>query len=94
MPYVFVDEVPEGMELADVVERAEHESLLDSLKTAENMRDDAIQKAEELEKELHEQKRKYAETFLSKPKQNSIPLNNDFVEPEHAPQSFAELFNL
>ena len=92
MPYVFYDEVPEGMEPASVVELSEHESLLESLRMAENMRDAAIEKAENLEKDLYEQKKKYAETFLSKP-QN--PLN--FIEPQepaHSPQTFSELFKM
>ena len=91
MPYVFYDEVPEGMEPSDVVERSEHESILESLRTAESMRDAAIKKAEELEKDLHEQKKKYAETFLSKPATNSLPA---IEEPKHAPQSFSELFKM
>ena len=92
MPYVFFDVLPEGMEEVDVVERTEHEQLLESLRTAETMRDEAIDKAVELEKSLHEQKRKYAETFLTKPSTtNPFP---DFEEPQHSPQTFNELFNM
>ena len=92
MPYVFYEVLPEGMEEVDVVERSEHEQLLESLRTAETMRDEAIDKAVELEKSLHEQKRKYAETFLTKtPEPNPFP---DFEEPQHSPQTFNELFNM
>ena len=91
MPYVFYDEVPEGMEPVDVVERSEHDSILESLRNAESMRDAAIERAESLEHDLKEQKKKYAETFLSTPKPSIDPIHK---EPVHNPQTFSELFKL
>lgn len=90
MPYVYYDELPEGMEESNVVDRAEHETLLESLRTAESMRDAAIQRAEDFESQLHEQKKKYAETFLSK---SPAPKGHEPVkEPNSTPQTFEDLF--
>ena len=91
MPYVFVEVLDEGQEEADVVERSQFEEVLDSLHTAESMRDSAIQRAEQSEKDLAAQKRKYAETFLSKP-----PVATANVEPsspQFMPQTFDDLLS-
>lgn len=83
MPYVYVDEIPEGAEEADVVER----DLLDSVA---DERDAALSKAESLAAELDDTKRKFAEAVLDgatiKRKQE------EDVELEREPMTFENLF--
>ena len=90
MPYVFVEELAEGQEEADVVERSQLDEVMESLRTAETMRDSAIQRAEQSESALAAQKKKYAETFLSTPKPR-----DDFGSapeiPAFRPQTFEDL---
>lgn len=90
MPYLYVEELEEGQEEADVVERSVHDSVLESLRTAEQMRDDAISRAEAAEGDLRKQKEKYANTFLSKKPESGDPVPHP--KPEIPPQSFSDLF--
>jgi hypothetical protein len=90
MPYVFYEELPEGMSEADVVERAELESTLEELESAREQRDQAISRAESAEQGLREAKEKYANTFLSKPPTRLEPKE----KPKLSAQSISELFKI
>lgn len=87
MPYVFYEELPEGLEEADVVERSELDSLTEELNNAREQRDQAISRAETAEDGWEKAKQKYADTFLSRkpPKSDPEPLNLQ-------PQTLMELF--
>lgn len=90
MPYVFYDELPEGLQEADVVERAELESLNEELEQAREQRDQAIERAQAAEKGWEESKQKYANTFLrSKPPEPNPPKPLDL-----RPQTINELFKI
>ena len=67
MPYVFVEELQEGQEEADVIERTEHDALQQQLEETRTQRDQAIERAETAEKGWRESKEKYANTFLTTP---------------------------
>lgn len=66
MPYIFVEELPEEVEEADVVERSELDSAITERDEARTQRDEAIERAVSAENDLAKQKEKYANTFLSK----------------------------
>ena len=65
MPYIFVEELGEDMEEADVVERSELDSAILERDDARSQRDEAIERASRAESDLAAQKEKYANTFLS-----------------------------
>lgn len=89
MPYVFVDELQEGQEEAQVVEKGEHDELSRQLEEAREQRDKAIERAETAEKGWQEAKEKYANTFLTTP--SKIKESNE-IRVKRA-QSVRELFN-
>lgn len=64
MPYVFYDELPEGMEEAQVVEQSVFDSIQTSYEEACVARDDAIEKLARTHDELKEYKAKYAKVVL------------------------------
>lgn len=66
MPYVFLEELGEGQEEADVVERSEYESLNEKLQSALDQRDQAIERAVKAEGDYGKMRQKYADTFLNK----------------------------
>ena len=92
MPYVFYEELPDGMEEADVVERAELDSTLEELEAAREQRDQAIERAEAAEDGWRKSKEKYANTFLrTKPK----PTGGNAPDPKaYGAQSVRDLFKI
>lgn len=89
MPYVFVEQVEEGMQEADVIERSDFDALSEELESVRNQRDSAIERAVKAEEDYGKMREKYANTFLtSKPKKEEMskPINL-------APQSLEELFS-
>lgn len=92
MPYVYYEELPEGMEEADVVERAELDSTIEELETAREQRDQAIERAETAEEGWRKSKEKYANTFL-----RTKPRDEGFKPPDpkaYGAQSVSELFKI
>lgn len=65
MPYVYYDELPEGAEPADVVTRAEYDSLIEERDSTIRQRDDALGEIENARKEVRDVKAKYADYILS-----------------------------
>lgn len=85
MPYVFVDELDEGMEEADVRSAEEYDALGASLDSVTKERDELTAKYEEMvaradsvSKELDDAKRKFASAFLNAPFRD----DNRHEEPE------------
>lgn len=64
MPYIYVEEVPEGTEAADVVEQKHYDALAEELATAADQRDEALQQLAESRKETRAAKAKYAKYIL------------------------------
>ena len=76
MPYVYVEELGEDQEAADVVEVGEVDTLKAQLEETREQRDQAIERAATAEKGWQEAKEKYANTFLTTPakiKENHSP---------------------
>ena len=89
MPFIFVEELQDGQEEAQVIEQSVHNEILRQLEDAREQRDQAIERAEIAEKGWRESKEKYANTFLTTPSKivdNSMPR-------KITAQSVSELFN-
>lgn len=91
MPYVFREELADGEEAADVVERADYSQLEMSLATVTGERDKAIARAEEAEGEAARMKDKYAKRFLTTASAAKKELEED-VKRDTGPRTFKELF--
>ena len=89
MPYVFVEQVEDGMQEVDLIERSELDTITEELESVKNQRDAAIERAVKAEEDYSKMREKYANTFLSNPKK---PTNTP--KPINlAPQSLEELFS-
>lgn len=64
MPYIYVEEVPEGTEAAEVVSQENYNSLAEELAATMGQRDEALQHLEESRKQTREAKAKYAKYVL------------------------------
>ena len=80
MPYVYYDELPDGLEAADVVSQEHYDALADELAASNGQRDEALKKIEEARKEAREARAKYAQAILDgrpkgdpEPRQDSKP---------------------
>lgn len=87
MPYIFVEELEEGQEAAEVVDKSDYETLDSLYQEAQNQRDAAIERAVNAESDYSKMRQKYADTFLKTPTRTSKQ------SPEVTlPQSIDELF--
>lgn len=87
MPYIFVEELEEGQEPAEVVDKADYETLDSLYQEAQNQRDAAIERAVNAENDYSKMRQKYADTFLK------TPTRTPKQSPESIlPQSIDELF--
>lgn len=91
MPYVYMDELGEGMVEADVVERDIADSIADERDAAVTERDSLLAANESLARELDDAKAKFANAFLSSPEKMKSNQADDAKE-EGKIQSFDELF--
>ena len=80
MPYIFVEELPEDAQEADVVERSELDSAITERDEARSQRDEAIERAAAAESDLEKQREKYANTFLKR-KREPEPSNDEYEKP-------------
>ena len=94
MPYIEVDEVPEGTEVADVVSRADYDSLVTERDNAEQQRDEALSQIEEARKEVRDTKALYADAILSanRKKEPSQQGNQGKVKKPSLAMTASELF--
>lgn len=90
MPYIYVEEVPEGTEAAEVVSQEHYDSLADELAATVGQRDEALQHLEESRKETRAAKAKYAKYVLdgAKPKDEDQKPN----EPKAQGMTVGKLF--
>lgn len=91
MPYVFMEELGEGMEAADVVERDEYETLKTERDVFELERDENAQRIDTLKAELESAKAKFAEAFLTEPTKMKARQSEDIKQDGRA-TSYSELF--
>lgn len=91
MPYVYYDELPDGLEAADVVSQEHYDALAEELATSNGQRDEALTQIEEARKEAREARAKYAQAILDgKPKQEPDP--NQETNPKPTGATIASLF--
>ena len=64
MPYVFYEELPEGLEAASVVSQVHYDSLAEELAGAMEQREEALTQIEEAQRAAREVKAKYAQMIL------------------------------
>lgn len=91
MPYVYYDELPDGLEAADVVSQTSYDALADELAATGGQRDEALTQIEEARREAREARAKYAQAILDG-KNRQEPETRD--EPESRPKgaTIADLF--
>lgn len=93
MPYIYVDELPEGVEEADVIARSDYDAIVEERNTTIEQRDSALSQIEDSRKEVRDIKAKYADYILS-----SSSKKPDEQKPEQQniksslPVSVSELF--
>lgn len=83
MPYIEVEELPEGAVEADVVSREEYDNLAKELGDASDQRDSLISQVTDLESSLKEEKNKFAKTFIEARSNAGAPKKDD---PPKAPE--------
>lgn len=91
MPYVFMEELGEGMEEADVVDRDAYTTLETERDVLQLERDEANGKVESLKAELESAKTKFADAFLTTPERMKSVQASDIAE-DSVPQTFDALF--
>ena len=91
MPYVYYDELPDGLEAADVVSQTSYDALAEELAASNGQRDEALTQIEEARREAREARAKYAQAILDG-KNRQEPDTMD--EPETRPKgaTIASLF--
>lgn len=77
MPFIEVEELQEGMTEADVVPRADYDSVVSERDTAAQQRDDALEQVETMNKEVLDVRSKYADYVLQSAKQNTSTQSQD-----------------
>ena len=94
MPYIYVDELPEGTEEADVVSREDYDSVATQRDEFESQRDDALAQIEEARSQVREAKAKYADMVLSsKPKEVDGSKNENVKPTPVKPITSSSLFH-
>lgn len=91
MPYVLMEEVPEGMAPADVVPRKEYDAVVTERDELVTQRDGLVSRAETAEKDARAAKQKYADAFLTSASQIKAATEKD-VKSESKPHTYEELF--
>lgn len=84
MPYVYMDELPDGMEEATVYSEEDYSGVAAQLEQAQTERDN-------LARELDAAKTKFANAFLSSP-QHAKQVQAQEVNEEDRPSTFDTLF--
>lgn len=91
MPYVFMDELPEGMEEATVYSEEEYDGVAAQLERVQGENAELAAERDGLARELDAAKTKFADAFLSSP-QHAPQVRAHEVEEEDMPSTFETLF--
>ena len=91
MPYVFYDELPEGLEAADVVSHEHYDTLAEELAATVEQRDQALETLETSRRETREAKAKYAKLILDANKQQGSQRETEDA-PKPTGKRVADLF--
>lgn len=92
MPYVFVEELGEGQEEADVVERDVTDAIADERDEARSQVESLTSERDSLAQQLNAAKTKFADAFLSTP-QKAVEEQKQNVHKQDSVSSYSELFN-
>lgn len=92
MPYVFKEVLDDEEIEADVVERADYDSVIQERDQLMTQRDEAISRAEIAEKGWEESRNKYADAFLTSPARVKKEQEEN-VRADGVVRSFQELFD-
>ena len=85
MPYVYYDELPDGLEEAQVVSQEHYDALAEELSASNGQRDEALTQIEEARREAREARAKYAQAILDgKPKKEPDPDTDPKAKPTGA----------
>ena len=83
MPYVFYDELPEGLEAAEAVSTKDYDELV-------NKNADLASQLDQMGRDLREARKKYADAFTTA---NKVVKRHDTdTRKDSGPHSFTELF--
>lgn len=91
MPYILVEEVPEGMEPVDVVARADYDSAITERDQYAQQRDEALGQIAQAQQEVRDAKARYADYILGGSRQNEQHSKPE--SPVHGPISARQLFS-
>lgn len=93
MAYIFVDEIPDGFEEAEVVSKQDFDNLQANLNEVIQQRDEAVERAVNAEEGWQKSREKFANTFLSTP--SKLAEDDDSAEKINlTAQSFESLFKI
>lgn len=93
MPYIMVDEVPDGAVEVDVVPRADYEAIVQERDATIQQRDDALTQIEDARKEVRDAKALYADAILNANRKREVqePHKDESAKPTMA-TSVSQLF--
>lgn len=89
MPYIMVEEVPEGMEAVEVVPKSDYEAAISEIDHYQQQRDDAIEQIAAAQREAADAKAKYADYILSGGSRKQTPKPEPRTNPINARELFA-----
>lgn len=89
MPYIMVEEVPEGMEAVDVVPRADYDAAVTERDEYAQQRDEALGRIQQAEQDARDAKARYADYILGGKGKSEPPKQQ---APKHGPLSARQLF--
>lgn len=92
MPYVEYDVVPDGMEAADVVPRADYDAVVTERDEVRTQRDGLIERAQVAESSYEKMREKYANAFIKSQSGTSQDLPK-VTKHDTTVTSFAQLFS-
>lgn len=92
MPYIMVDEVPEGTEAVDVVLRTEYDAVVQERDRTIEQRDEALRQVEESQKMARETRAKYADAILTANRETPKAPEPSKAEPPKLKMSTNALF--
>lgn len=91
MPYVYMDELPDGMEEATVYSEEDYDGVAAELELARAENTELATERDNLARELDAAKTKFANAFLSSP-QHAKRVQEQEVREEDRPSTFETLF--
>ena len=89
MPYIMVEEVPEGMEAVEVVPKSDYDTVAAERDQYQQQRDDALERIGAAEEAAREAKAKYADYILGAGSRKQTASEPKRTNPINARELFA-----